>query len=185
MDDHNADGGLEHSSSSELDGYSSASEGDDDIMRASLAVIQAAELHLRQAQESFTAATLKVLQLLDGEVSDGEGEHRQSKIPRRVYIRPDYDASAWGVMLKDPALQDKDTKQYRSFRRRFRLPYPVFQLLVGLVEERGWFPKRTKDIAGRNCVPLELKVDVWLLLHKSVIIDTAVRTSSSDLFLQQ
>ena len=54
-------------------------------------------------------------------------------------------------------------KEYRSFRRRFRLPYPVFQHLVGLVKERGWFPSPSRDVAGRNCVPVELKVSLWLL----------------------
>jgi len=72
-------------------------------------------------------------------------------------------------MLKDPALHDRNSKQYQSFRRRFLLPYSVLQLLVGLVKERGWFPKATKDVAGRNCIPLELNMGLWLFPSKMLV----------------
>ena len=28
---------------------------------------------------------------------------------------------------------------------------------------RVWFPSPSRDVAGRNCVPVELKISLWLL----------------------
>ena len=84
---------------------------------------------------------------------------REDIMPRRVYFRPDYSQSAWAIMLEaKEELSNPSSRQSKSFRRRFRLPYPVFLHLVGLVRERRWFPMRTEDVAGRKCIPLELKV---------------------------
>ena len=133
--------------------YSSGSD-DDDLIKASRAALEAVSNMLVKKQAAMVAA------LKATELSDEEGEGRRAKIQRQVYMRPDYDTSAWGTMLKNPALNNRNSKEYRSFRRRFRLPYPVFQHLVELVKERGWFPSPSLDVAGRNCVPVELKVSL-------------------------
>ena len=43
------------------------------------------------------------------------------------------------------------------FRRRFRLPYPLFEMLM--TDTRKWqCNASTHDVAGRQAIPLELKV---------------------------
>lgn len=82
------------------------------------------------------------------------------RLTRRVVMRPDYSQSAWAVMLRtgQAALNDHTSRKAATFRRRFRIPYKVFVQLVGMVRELGWFPSREYDIAGRQCIPLELKL---------------------------
>ena len=129
-------------------------DGFDECIMAVTAAVAVAEYYLRRKRRR--SAALAAL-LEEEEESDEEEEDRCEKLPRRVYLRPDYKASAWGIMLEDPALHDSCTREYRSFRRRFRLPFPVFQLLE-LVKERGWFPSASEDVAGKCCIPVELKV---------------------------
>ncbi|KAG5190791.1 hypothetical protein JKP88DRAFT_266780 [Tribonema minus] len=77
---------------------------------------------------------------------------------RRVYERPDYRRTAWMTMLDNEAqLLDPTSREAKKFRRRFRLPYPMFKELVALVREKGWLPCADADVAGRPCIPLELK----------------------------
>ena len=44
--------------------------------------------------------------------------------------RPDYWGSEWGRMLQNPELQVLGSPLRRVFRRRFRVPYPIFLRLV-------------------------------------------------------
>ncbi|KAG5188752.1 hypothetical protein JKP88DRAFT_303622 [Tribonema minus] len=85
---------------------------------------------------------------------------------RRVYERPDYRRTAWMTMLDNEAqLLDPTSREAKKFRRRFRLPYPMFKELVALVREKGWLPCADADVAGRPCIPLELKVHCTLVAH--------------------
>lgn len=62
-------------------------------------------------------------------------------------------------MLEPTAkLLDPTSDEAAIFRRRFRVPYPFFVELVGVVRKEGWFPSPEFDVAGRRCIPLELKV---------------------------
>ena len=55
-------------------------------------------------------------------------------------------------------LLDPASDEAVSFRRRFRIPYPFFVKLVEDVRGQEWFPSPPRDVAGRVCIPLELKV---------------------------
>ena len=66
------------------------------------------------------------------------------------------------------------SRESNLFRRDFCLPYAVFVELVALVEDLRWFPftdgdlepeEELKDVAGRRCIPLELKVREKKLLR--------------------
>ncbi|CAN0148637.1 unnamed protein product, partial [Hapterophycus canaliculatus] len=61
-------------------------------------------------------------------------------------------------MLGETGLQEADSKEARLFRRRFRIPFQFFTELIALVKEKRWFPMRVKDVSGRQCIPVELKV---------------------------
>ena len=66
------------------------------------------------------------------------------------------------------------SRESNLFRRDFRLPCAVFVELVAMVKDLSWFPftdgdlepeEELKDVAGRRCIPLELKVREKKLLR--------------------
>ena len=104
---------------------------------------------------------------LDGE---GEDEPPAPKRSRRVFPRKDYNNSEWAVLLKCEDLGDPATKAAKSFRRRFRIPYPFFLELVELVKRKKLFSTTEKDAVGRQCVPTELKVSITAVLIVDFIV---------------
>ena len=73
---------------------------------------------------------------------------------RRVYIRPGYSQSVRAVMLQSKEeLSNPSSRQSISFRRRFRLSYPVF-LDLELVHEHRWLTTKTDGVAGEKVHPL-------------------------------
>ena len=79
-------------------------------------------------------------------------------VPRKVEPRPIYSNSTWGQMLINPRVKDPaDKKGGVLFRRRFRIPYPMFEQIVQLVRKKKWFSEKP-DVTGRVGAPLELKI---------------------------
>ncbi|KAJ1466504.1 hypothetical protein T484DRAFT_1861512 [Baffinella frigidus] len=66
----------------------------------------------------------------------------------------------WGKMLANDAVKDPRSKLGRLFRRRFRVPHPVFLKLAAEARER--FASGTPDTVGRVGLPLEAKILGWL-----------------------
>lgn len=89
---------------------------------------------------------------------DGEEDTPETKRRRCVGVRPDYNASTWGKMLRSTELGDHTSKTSRLFRRRFRIPHEFVLRLVAVVKEKRWFSSVEVDVAGRQCIPVELKV---------------------------
>lgn len=77
--------------------------------------------------------------------------HRRSKPP------VNYLTSVWWEMLQDPRIKDPKSDEGKLFRRRFRVPFPVFERLTQIAVELG-FPLRPRGANGRLGVPLKLKV---------------------------
>ncbi|CAB1112264.1 unnamed protein product [Ectocarpus sp. CCAP 1310/34] len=96
----------------------------------------------------------------DGDELEDEGLGGGSPVKRtrRVLPRPDYRASFWWRMLGETGLKEPVSREAKLFRRRFRIPYQFFTELMELVKKKKWFPMRKKDVAGRMCIPVELKV---------------------------
>ncbi|CAM9817255.1 unnamed protein product, partial [Pylaiella littoralis] len=96
-----------------------------------------------------------------------EGEEPKAKQQRRSYPRPEYMKSVWGqwrTKLKELHASegglDEDSREARQFVEAFRIPYEMFR---GIVEAMApAFPTATRDVAGRECIPVELKVCVAL-----------------------
>lgn len=108
--------------------------------------------------------------------ADSEEDSSEAKRTRLSYPRPDYNASAWGVMLENlknlhvDGRLDADCKEAGEFRGRFRVPYDFFLWLIDTA--RPWFPTATQDVARRGCIPLPLKVRVarfWCDLDISIV----------------
>ena len=91
------------------------------------------------------------------------GDTRKVKLrrkfkPRKFQGRPPYETSTWGYMLSNPRSQDPtDRKGGQLFRRRFRVPFPIFLDIVKKTRENNWFTEG-EDAVGIKAAPLELKI---------------------------
>ena len=68
-----------------------------------------------------------------GRLDDAHSDDEQLRKPFRSRIvepRPLYEASTWGRMLTDPRTQDPGNKRGKLFRRRLRVPFPIFEIIV-------------------------------------------------------
>ena len=61
-----------------------------------------------------------------------------------------------GLMLRKPELEQRDSREYRKFRRHFRIPYEFLELVL-LAKHRKWLPLAARDVAWRQCLPVVLK----------------------------
>ena len=83
----------------------------------------------------------KLRALISKRISDVKEPRCPKRYSRRnCEKRPDYWASNWGKMLIDGRCRmPGDRKGGKRFRRRFRVPYPLFEKLVKIVRDRRWF----------------------------------------------
>lgn len=70
-----------------------------------------------------------------------EGKEFRNRESKR---RPDYSKSPWAIMLQNPNIKDPDSSEGRHFRRRFRIPYPIYEILLELVRSRKWYSEGPK-----------------------------------------
>ena len=61
-----------------------------------------------------------------------------------------------GLMLRKPELGQRDSREYRKFRRHFRIPYEFLEL-VHPAQHLKWFSLAARDVAGRQCLPVVLE----------------------------
>ena len=72
----------------------------------------------------------------------------------------DFSKTAWGRMIRDPAVADPDSRTGKDFHRRFRIPWPIFnEVLLPLVDEHNIFDVQ---MYSRSRIPVEIKVLVAL-----------------------
>ena len=140
----------------------SDSGDDSDYETLGLLVVAVASFAKRKHNLSSRTRTVAMWEILMREHPDSDGEEEgtapRMKRTRRVFPRSDYNASAWGQMLRCEALNNHQSAVAKLFRRRFRVPYAFFLQLVKVVKYRGWFKAGPCDPAGRPSIPVELKV---------------------------
>ena len=61
-----------------------------------------------------------------------------------------------GLMLEKTELEQRDSREYIKFRRYFRIPYEILEL-VQLAKHRKGFSLAARDVAWRQCLPVVLK----------------------------
>jgi hypothetical protein len=64
----------------------------------------------------------------------------------------DWNQSTWGKMLLDPKIRSVSTREGRLFRRRFRIPFPLFRRIVTMCHERDLFPFKGKTLDSGKLV---------------------------------
>ena len=97
-----------------------------------------------------------------GEEEEEQGEPK-ARQRRRSYPRPEYMESAWGQWLRkleelhaSEGGLDEDCREARQFVVAFRV---LYQMFLGIVEAVApAFSAATHDVAGWECIPVELKV---------------------------
>ena len=134
-------------------------------------------LHLvSELQKGNDACLRAVLKELEDECG------RKEKRPKTLNVgpRPDYMDSTWGKMLQDPTIRNPHSRAAKLFRRRFRVPFPVYQWIVSECRRRNLFPSDFKkvDITGRPTIPFELKVlGVLRILGRNWCLDDVNESS--------
>ena len=96
--------------------------------------------------------------------------------------RPDYSASLWGQMLQNDLhdLRDPETERAKEFRRRFRIPFLLFEKVAedyeAYRESRG---KMKTDCTGRHGIPTKIAVlGVLRMLGRGTCLDGIKELSS-------
>jgi hypothetical protein len=57
-------------------------------------------------------------------------EEKNRKRPRQRQEAVNYWSTSWGKLLRHPEVKDVATKTGRLFRRRFRVPFSIFEFIV-------------------------------------------------------
>ena len=108
------------------------------------------------AEKALILDGLEDMETAEGEESE-VGDGPRAKRTRRVHPRS---VSPDGLMLRKPELEQRDSREYRKFRRHFRrhfrIPYDIL-VLAQLVKHRKWLSLAAKDVAGRQCLAVVLK----------------------------
>jgi hypothetical protein len=91
----------------------------------------------------------------------GKAQKRPRK-ERADFPREDFANAPWQLMLDSGDYRIETTKQGRNFRRKFRLPAPLFDFVVATVLHRRFFPEYDakgsgKDAFGRPIPSLQVK----------------------------
>ena len=86
-------------------------------------------------------------------------EEKQELLPntRNVYPRKNQNESTWAHMLLDPRIKDPSSREGKLFRRRFRLPFPIYDFLLEICKDYGWFMQAEVDCCGQQTSRLDLK----------------------------
>ena len=71
-----------------------------------------------------------LVQIAEEYITQHAEELAPFKRRRRVVKNVDFSQTTWGRMLDDPETRDIHTRAGKTFRRRFRVPYPLFEELL-------------------------------------------------------
>jgi hypothetical protein len=95
-----------------------------------------------------------------------------------VQHRVDYTSTTWGNLIKDPNVNDPTHRKGKVFRRRFRVPFPLFNWLLVKCEEHNLFGLKTNSSKSHPRIPLEIKLLCCLrLLGRGECADTIAELS--------
>ena len=80
---------------------------------------------------------------------------RKAPEMREEFKNIDYSKTKWGLMIRNPLVKFPDNRHGRLFRRRFRIPFQLFEILVKICTEKNIF--EVKDIS-RVKIPIQIKL---------------------------
>ena len=81
--------------------------------------------------------------------------------PKRDHYKPpgrsdiDWSNTSWGLLINNIRVKDPESKEGKVFRRRFRIPFSLFEYLLELSEQYNLFGYRLKK---RTSIPDKYKL---------------------------
>ena len=138
---------------------------------------------LASASDGLSALTGFMMKEIIRTSSQPNKRQRLGGIPgRTIGPRPDYQQSIWWKMIQHPDISNPDSRIHHLFRKRFRVPFPLFRYLLTIARENKWFPEATNPKRAKLYVPLELKIlgALRVLGRGSVFDDIAEITFASE-----
>ena len=96
---------------------------------------------------------------------------RNQKRDRRSWRNAKH--SRWWHLLKDPQTKIKNSYAYKLWVKRFRVPVQIFERIVQIFKDKGWYEEKSgKDPFGRSH-PFELKMmGTFRYLGRGEVFDT-------------
>jgi hypothetical protein len=101
-------------------------------------------------------------------------EDPERKKRRKRAEQPDYWTSVWGKMLTDPEIENPHSLVARKFRRRFRVPYPLFNdvILPQCIDHNVF------DMKGTSTIPVVFKLLIVLrIMGRDAVADDCAELS--------
>ena len=80
---------------------------------------------------------------------------RKSPEARDEFRKVDYTKTKWGLLIGNPLVRFPDNRYGKQFRRRFRLPFQLFEILVDICRDKNIF--NVRDLS-RVKIPIEIKL---------------------------
>ena len=113
--------------------------------------------------------------IIDFSSDDDDEDEPSAKKSRNGSPREDYWNSVWGRMLLNPAIEDPESFVAKKFRRRFRVPYPLFKdVILPQCIEHNIF-----DVRRKSSIPIEIKIMISLrVLGRDAVADSCAELSS-------
>lgn len=90
------------------------------------------------AAQKFTAKFLPVN-------FNSPNRKRKSPEARDEFRKVDYTKTKWGLLIGNPLVKFPDNRFGKQFRRRFRLPFQLFEILVDICKDKNVF--NVKDLS--------------------------------------
>jgi hypothetical protein len=69
--------------------------------------------------------------------------------------RIDYNITPWGKLITHPSVRDASSYKGKLFRRRFPIPFPVFEHLIDVCEEHNIFDVKMKH---KELIPVSIEL---------------------------
>jgi len=140
------------------------------MARAQMEVYEAEKARKTVEMEAEVEYTVVSEAISAWEAEDAQPERRKRQ--RLDLTRPaSFAETLYGQMILHPDVNNPRKKMGKEFRRKFRLPFPLFQHLVALCREHGIFGQ-----IKMSKIPIEAKVLIGLRVlgsgaHTSILAD--------------
>lgn len=117
----------------------------DDCSRKPIKLTEQEELELQRIEEEVAMDIFKL------QMDSYDDRHRKRR--KKSSPKADFWQTLWGQTLTHPNVNNPKSREGKQFRRRFRLPYPLFRYLVTLCKDLNIF-----DSVYCSSIPVEAKV---------------------------
>ena len=109
--------------------------------------------------EQFRRASACLLATLDSATMHPSRKRKFRHVRRVASVAlptRQYWSSVWGRLLMENSQSSPNCSTSKLFRRRFRVPYIIFQSILELVRQQKWYHDEQFDVCKQPLPPLEL-----------------------------